>query len=193
MGDLRKILREPVLAATIAVIAASLFLFVIYPLFKVFQMSVVEDGRLTFHIYGDLLGKSYERRPVWNSLILGALVACAGTAVGYLFAFAITRADVPWKRFFRVIATFPIISPPFVLSLAAILMLGRKGFITRMLFQGQWDPHIYGLRGLVLVENIAFFPTAFLIMLGVLQAIEPALEESSLNPARRIPRPGDSL
>jgi iron(III) transport system permease protein len=181
MGDLKKILREPVLAATIAVIAASLFLFVIYPLFKVFQMSVVEDGRLSLHVYTDLLGKPFERRPVWNSLILGALVAVAGTAVGYLFAFAIARADVPWKGFFRVIATFPIISPPFVLSLASILLLGRQGFITRTVFQGQWDPHIYGLRGLVLVETIAFFPTAFLIMLGVLQAIDPALEESSLN------------
>jgi iron(III) transport system permease protein len=123
----------------------------------------------------------FERRPIYNSLILGALVAVAGTAVGYLFAFAIARADVPWKRFFRLVATFPIISPPFVLSLAAILMLGRQGFITRTVFQGWWDPHIYGLRGLVLVETIAFFPTAFLIMLGVLQAIDPALEESSLN------------
>jgi iron(III) transport system permease protein len=181
MDDLRKILREPVLAATIAVIAASLFLFVIYPLFRVFQMSVVEDGRFSLHVYLDLLDKPFERRPIYNSLILGALVAVAGTAVGYLFAFAIARADVPWKRFFRVIATFPIISPPFVLSLAAILLLGRQGFITRTVFLGQWDPHIYGLRGLVLVETIAFFPTAFLIMLGILQAIDPALEESSLN------------
>ena len=181
MGELKKILREPVLVATIAVIAASLFLFVIYPLFKVFQMSVVDDGRLSLNVYRDLLDKPFERRPVYNSLILGALVAVAGTAVGYLFAFGIARADVPWKRFFRLIATFPIISPPFVLSLAAILLLGRQGFITRTVFQGQWDPHIYGLRGLVLVETIAFFPTAFLIMLGVLQAIDPALEESSLN------------
>jgi iron(III) transport system permease protein len=116
-----------------------------------------------------------------QQLILGALVGAAGTAVGYLFAFAIARADVPWKGFFRIIATFPIISPPFVLSLAAILLLGRQGFITRTVFQGWWDPHIYGLRGLILVETIAFFPTAFLIMLGVLQAIDPALEESSLN------------
>jgi iron(III) transport system permease protein len=181
MDGLKRILREPVLAAAIGVIVASLFLFVIYPLVRVFQMSVVEDGRFTLHVYRDLLSKAFERRPLYNSLLLGVLVALAGTAVGYLFAFAIARADVPWKRFFRVIATFPIISPPFVLSLAAILMLGRKGFITRMLFQGQWDPHIYGLRGLVLVETIAFFPTAFLIMLGVLQAIDPALEESSLN------------
>jgi len=128
-----------------------------------------------------LLDKPFERRPIYNSLILGCLVAVAGTAVGYLFAFAIARADVPWKGFFRVVATFPIISPPFVLSLAAILLLGRQGFITRTVFQGWWDPHIYGLRGLVLVETIAFFPTAFLIMLGVLQAIDPALEESSLN------------
>lgn len=181
MTELRKILRDPVLAATIGVIAVSLLLFVVYPLFRVFEMSVVEDGRLSLHVYRDLLSKPFERRPIYNSLILGALVAVAGTAVGYLFAFAIARADVPWKRFFRVVATFPIISPPFVLSLAAILMLGRQGFITRTVFQGWWDPHIYGLRGLVLVETIAFFPTAFLIMLGILQAIDPALEESSLN------------
>jgi iron(III) transport system permease protein len=181
MTELRKILREPVLAATIGVIAVSLFLFVVYPLFRVFQMSVVEDGRISLRVYGDLLSQSFERRPVYNSLILGAVVAVTGTAVGYLFAFAIARADVPCKRLFRLVATFPIISPPFVLSLAAILMLGRQGFITRTVFQGWWDPHIYGLRGLVLVETIAFFPTAFLIMLGVLQAIDPALEESSLN------------
>jgi iron(III) transport system permease protein len=181
MSDLKKILRDPVLAAVIGVIVVSLFLFVVYPLYTVFQMSVVEDGRLSLHVYRDLLGKPFERRPIYNSLILGALAAVAGTAVGYLFAFAIARADVPWKRFFRVVATFPIISPPFVLSLAAILLLGRQGFITRTIFQGWWDPHIYGLRGLVLVETIAFFPTAFLIMLGVLQAIDPALEESSLN------------
>jgi len=181
MTELRKILREPVLAATIGVIAVSLFLFVIYPLFRVFQMSVVEDGRLNLHVYSDLLDKPFERRPIYNSFILGALVAVTGTTVGYLFAFAIARADVPWKRFFRLVATFPIISPPFVLSLATILLLGRQGFITRTIFQGWWDPHIYGLRGLVLVETIAFFPTAFLIMLGVLQAIDPALEESSLN------------
>ena len=181
MSELRKILREPVLAATIGVIAVSLFLFVVYPLFKIFLMSVVEDGRFSLHIYRDLLDKAFERRPIYNSLILGALVGAAGTAVGYLFAFAIARADVPWKGFFRIIATFPIISPPFVLSLAAILLLGRQGFITRTVFQGWWDPHIYGLRGLVLVETVAFFPTAFFIMLGILQAIDPALEESSLN------------
>jgi iron(III) transport system permease protein len=181
MTELRKILRDPVLAATIGVIAVSLFLFVVYPLLRVFEMSVIEDGRLSLHVYADLLDKPFERQPIYNSLILGVLVAVTGTAVGYLFAFAIARADVPWKRFFRIVATFPIISPPFVLSLAAILLLGRQGFITRTVFQGWWDPHIYGLRGLTLVETIAFFPTAFLIMLGILQAIDPALEESSLN------------
>jgi iron(III) transport system permease protein len=177
----RGILRDPVLVATVGVIAVALFLFVVYPLFKIFQLSVVNDGRIGFQVFAELLDKPFERRPIYNSLILGALVAMTGTAVGYVFAFAIARADVPWKGFFRVIATFPIISPPFVLSLAVILLLGRQGLITRNVFQGWWDPHIYGLRGLVLVQTIAFFPTAFLIMLGVLQAIDPALEESSLN------------
>ncbi|MEK7366447.1 MAG: iron ABC transporter permease, partial [candidate division NC10 bacterium] len=79
------------------------------------------------------------------------------------------------------IATFPIISPPFVIALATILLFGHNGFVTRVIFRGAWDPEIYGLKGLLLVETLAYFPTAFLIMLGVLQAIDPALEEASLN------------
>jgi iron(III) transport system permease protein len=40
---------------------------------------------------------------------------------------------------------------------------------------------IYGLGGLVLVETIAYAPTAFLVLVGILQAIDPALEEASMD------------
>lgn len=40
---------------------------------------------------------------------------------------------------------------------------------------------IYGLTGLVIVETLAYFPTAYLVLVGVLSSIEPALEEAALN------------
>jgi iron(III) transport system permease protein len=180
-GFLRRTFREPFLLAVLAVVALGLFLFVVLPLLKVFEFSVQHEGRFTLSLYGELLSKPFNRRPLFNSVFLGALVALLGTAVGFLFAYAIARADVPGKRLFRVVATFPIISPPFVLALATILLLGRQGLITNTLLGGAWHPEIYGLKGLLLVETIAFFPSAFLILLGVLQAIDPALEESALN------------
>ena len=78
-------------------------------------------------------------------------------------------------------ATFPIISPPFVIALAAILLFGRAGGLTPYVEKiiGQYS--IYGLGGLVLVETIAYGPIAFLVLHGVLQAIDPALEEAAMD------------
>jgi iron(III) transport system permease protein len=181
VSDLRRLLREPLVAAIIVAVGVSLVLFVLLPLFKVFQMSVRTEGGYGLAVYWDLLTQPFNRRPLLNSLLLGVLVAVVGTAVGFLYAFAVARTDIPGRRFFRLIATFPIISPPFVIALATILLFGHNGFVTRVIFRGAWDPEIYGLKGLLLVETLAYFPSAFLILLGILQAIDPALEEASLN------------
>ena len=55
-------------------------------------------------------------------MLLGVCTACTGTLMGFVFAYAITRTPLPFKRFFRMTATFPIISPPFVVALSAILL-----------------------------------------------------------------------
>lgn len=179
--DIKKLLKEPLLLSVITLIGISLFLFVILPLYKIFQISLVEDGHFTLATFWKLLSKSYNRRPLFNSLKLGATVSFLGTVIGFIFAYAITRVEIPFKKFFRVVATFPIVSPPFVISLAAIMLFGNNGLITRHLFNGYFNFEIYGFNGLVLVETLAYFPTAFLVLFGVLQAIDPALEDAALD------------
>jgi iron(III) transport system permease protein len=127
-------------------------------------------------------GRPYLLHPFLNSITVGVLVAVIGTIVGFLYAYAIIRTDIPGKSLFRWIATFPIISPPFLLALSAILLLGENGLITRWLssrFGIRWS--IYGLPGLVLTETLAYFPLAFLTLEGVLSGIDPALEESAMD------------
>lgn len=179
--DIKKLLKEPLLLSVITLIGISLFLFVILPLYKIFQISLVEDGHFTLATFWKLLSKSYNRRPLFNSLKLGATVSFLGTVIGFIFAYAITRVEIPFKKFFRVVAIFPIVSPPFVISLAAIMLFGNNGLITRHLFNGYFNFEIYGFNGLVLVETLAYFPTAFLVLFGVLQAIDPALEDAALD------------
>lgn len=179
--DIKKLLKEPLLLCVITLIGISLFLFIILPLYKIFQISLVEDGHFTLATFWKLLSKSYNRRPLFNSLKLGVTVSFLGTAIGFIFAYAITRVEIPFKKFFRVVATFPIVSPPFVISLAAIMLFGNNGLITKHLFNGYFNFEIYGFNGLVLVETLAYFPTAFLTLFGVLQAIDPALEDAALD------------
>lgn len=71
----------------------------------------------------------------------------------------------------------PVISPPFVVALSAILLFGRNGIITRKLLGIEYE--IYGLHGLVLVQVLSFFPIAYMMLVGLLNNIDPSVEEAS--------------
>lgn len=180
-AEARVIWREPLLLVSIVGIFYFLLVFVAFPIFQVFKNSVMVDGSLSLENYEAVFSAQYYYEPFLNSMTLGVLTATIGTLIGFVFAYALTRTPLPFKRFFRMSATFPIISPPFVVALAAILLFGRAGTITPFLepFLGNFS--IYGLRGLVLVETIAYAPTAFLVLAGVLQALDPALEEAAMD------------
>ena len=82
------------------------------------------------------------------------------------------------KKILSAIAILPIISPPFLIGLSAILLFGRSGLITRDLL-GMKNAEIYGFHGLVLVQVLTFFPVAFLMLVGLLKQIDPSVEEAS--------------
>lgn len=178
-GTRSLILREPLVVVAVIAIASSLAVFVVYPLFMVLRTSLSQDGRITTAVFRDLLSKSYNRRPLLNSVNLGIVVAVIGTVIGFIFAYSTTRLEIPLGSFFKVVATFPMISPPLIMSLATILLLGNNGVITKQVMRGLVDFKIYGFRGLVLVETLACFSTAYLVLSGVLQAIDPAIEDAA--------------
>lgn len=177
-NEIKRLLKDPVLLITIVFIFGLLFVFIIFPLVKVFQLSLWPQGGFSPKYYTEFFEKSYRWEPLLNSVIVGTLVAFFGTIVAFIYAYGITRTDIPFKGFFRIIAIVPIISPPFLIALAAILLLGNHGIITEFL-NLEWD--IYGLPGLVLTETLAYFPIAFMTLEGVLSKIDPAVEESALN------------
>lgn len=180
-SDIRKLLREPLLLAGITLVGVFLFLFIVFPLFKIFQLSVEDHGRFSLKVFFELLSKSYNVQPLIHSLNLGVSVSLLGTLIGFIFAYAVTRVDIPWKRFFNITATFPIIAPPFMMSLSAILLFGKQGFVSNMILGGLFQFQIYGFYGLLIVETLTYFSTAYLTLYGVLQAIDPALEDAALD------------
>ena len=180
-SDIRKLWREPLLLFGITLVSVFLFLFIVLPLFKIFQMSVEENGHYSLKVFTELLSKSYNVQPLIHSLTLGTAVSILGTVIGFIFAYSVTRVDIPWKRFFNVTATFPIIAPPFMMSLSAILLFGKQGFVSKMILGDLIQFKIYGFYGLFVVETLTYFSTAYLTLYGVLQAIDPALEDAALD------------
>jgi iron(III) transport system permease protein len=163
---------DPGLLLTFLGAAAVLSLFVLYPAFRV----------LVYPTWSDYLGIPQSLRWIQaarNSLLMMVISTLSATLLGLVFAFATTRADVPGRRFFRTLAMLPLFAPPFMVAFAYILMFGRQGLITNSLLG--LNANIFGWHGLWLVQTIAFFPLAMLIIAGVLEAVNPSLEHAARN------------
>jgi ABC-type Fe3+ transport system permease subunit len=76
-------------------------------------------------------------------------------------------------------ATFPELSPPFVVAASYILLFGPRGVISYRLL-GQ-SPNVLGLGGLWGVQTIAFFPFAYQLIADVLSRSDPSLEQAARN------------
>ncbi|TSB48630.1 iron ABC transporter permease [Alkalicoccobacillus porphyridii] len=159
---------------------ACLIVFIAYPLVQIFLASFISNQELSFEGYKRVLSGGQLSSSLINSILLASIVSVLSTAIAYFFAYVFAYVKIPFKMVFNGIAILPIISPPFVIALSAILLFGRNGFISSSLL-GIENANIYGLHGLILVQTLTFFPVAFLVLSGLLRSISPALEEASDN------------
>ena len=172
--------RDPVQTYAILGLFAITGTFVAYPLFEAARLSFVQEGRFTLEIWKTILTNRQYVSALKGSLQLGFVTATLSTLVGFLFAFTVTRTSIPFKKFFSAMATLPVVSPPFSLTLSIILLFGNNGLVTKQLL-GLENFNIYGLWGLSLVQTMGMFPIAFLTLVGILEAIDSTLEDAALD------------
>jgi iron(III) transport system permease protein len=118
----------------------------------------------------------------WNSLFLAILVGAGTTLLGLAFALIATRTGFRAKGALRVLTVLPIITPPFVIGLAVILLFGRSGALTQFaswLFDVPASRWVYGLPGIWFAQMLAFTPIAFLVLIGVVEGVSPSMEEAA--------------
>jgi len=162
-------------------LAAFLFMlvFFVWPLFTMVAASVEGPFGLSFAYYVDFLSRKLLINSFWNSLMMAVVSTGSATVVGFLFAYAMTRVDMPGKRFFKGIVILQLISLPFTVGLSFVMLFGRRGLITYGLLGRPFE--IYGWHGLWMVQTLTFFPLAYLVLVGVLKSIDPALEYAARN------------
>lgn len=174
-------------------VIAVVTIFVFFPIAKMLIAAfITEDGGysvLTFlskffddRIWG--LGCLYGSRcgVAWNSFLLAVLVGVITTALGLVFALVLTRSGFRFKRGLRAVTLLPIITPPFVIGLAIILLFGLSGAVTTWVADilgvrpTRW---VYGLPGILIAQVLAFTPIAFLVLIGVVEGVSPSMEEAA--------------
>lgn len=180
-NETKMILRQPVLLAAVVLTIALLLLFVVYPLFKILAFSLTnEEGALSLTTLGSIFSTSRYLKTFGRTMGLGLIVAVISTFIGYVFAFTVTRTNVPCKGFLKTIATLPILSPPFILSLSIIFLFGKQGLITNTIL-GISGNNVYGMGSLIVVQVMSFFPIAYMTLSGILSSIDASVEDAACN------------
>ena len=159
--DRKKLLADPIIVTAIIGIFLFLFLFIVYPLSILLVDSVYVDQKITLSVFTRIFQMTAFKKAITNTLFLGVLSGIFATIIGFLFAYVDAYVDVGSKlvkKLFNLVSVLPVVSPPFVLSLSAIMLFGRTGFVTRTLFNLS-STKLYGLPGILLVQTLTFtFP-----------------------------------
>lgn len=153
--------------------------FVVYPLARLLLMAFTVDGALSLANLKPFISSWYDRQAAVNSILLGCSVGLAGTALGFIFAYAVTRLSMPrWlKAAVSAVTLLPLISPPFTSSIALTLSLGPNGILLELLGLGNFN--FYGFWGTFISETLTFFPVAFMTLSTILSRIDPNLEDAA--------------
>ncbi len=168
-------------------------IFVFFPIARMLISAfITEDGGYSVNVFASkffddrLWGLGCLRGArcgvAWNSLFLAIVVGFITTALGLVFALVLTRSGFRFKRGLRALTVLPIITPPFVIGLALILLFGLSGSVTVAfadIFGVQPTRWLYGLPGIVIAQTLAFTPIAFLVLIGVVEGVSPSMEEAA--------------
>ncbi|MCK9588779.1 MAG: iron ABC transporter permease [Terrimicrobiaceae bacterium] len=119
---------------------------------------------------------------MWNNslgcAVLTTLFACAlGLPAGWLIA----RTNLPGKSLLRVSLLLPIMSPPYLLALAYVLLLQDNGLVDT--FVGRLPEPIrnafFGMGGVVFIMGLTSFGTVALLVEASLQGVSTRLEDAA--------------
>jgi iron(III) transport system permease protein len=168
----RSLRREPTLLLALLAVSGLVLAFIVYP-----QVQVLREPGLDG--YGAFLSGPSWHAPLRNSLMLTALSTTTAVLLGFVYAYAMVYSDMRWKPFFRLVGILPLLSPPFVVAAAYILLFGPRGIVSYYIF-GQ-SPNIVGMFGVWGVQTIAFFPFAYQLIADVLSRSDARLEQAARN------------
>lgn len=133
---------------------------------------------------GNEIGISYKefKRSLYylkNSLEVSILVTVLATIFGLILSFTLKRINFKGRRILRIFALLPLINPPFVGSIAFIMLFGRHGLITHRLLGLNVSP--YGWKGIVFMQVLGLGSLAYILISSSIQRLDISLEEAARN------------
>jgi len=137
--------------------------------------SVGLDEAVTLLADGDTV------RITLNSLVLVVVVTVGSVFVGVPLAFLTVQTDLPFRRFWTIVAALPLVIPSYIGAFAFVSAFGPRGVLQGVLAPlGVAElPEIYGLAGTALVLTLFTYPYVFLTTRASLLSFDGTVVEAA--------------
>lgn len=176
-----KIWSEPGFGIAAIIIIVSLLLFILIPVFVVIIKSIGwGSGEITLNNYRVFFNTSYYFKALLNSLLAATITTIIVIPTSTIFSLYVTRSQSVISKFYRSVAQLPLVAPPFIFSLALIILFGRRGMISSIISNiigSQFS--IYGFKGVIVAQILGSFPIAFMLIESSLRTISGSVEHAS--------------
>ncbi len=157
----------------LGVLSAIIAVLVISPMFwLVWQASTVEPSRAY-----DLVASSQTAEVMLNSITLMVLVTLFSILLGVPLAVLTTRTDLPYPRFWTIVAALPLVIPSYIGAIAFVSMFGSGGEVDSLF--GMTLPRVHGLRGSVFIITLYTYPYVFLTTRAALLSMDASLTDAA--------------
>ena len=173
-----KVSREDwVMRAIMVAIALYLFVAILLPLYSLLSRGL-EDGDGNF--IGVANFAKFFSTPalfysIQNSLTVTVISTFIVVTLAFVYAYALTRSQMPFKSLFKGIALIPILMPSLLPAISLVYLFGRQGLLRELLMG---EP-LYGPMGIVMGEVFYVFPHVLMIILIAMSMSDGRLYEAA--------------
>jgi iron(III) transport system permease protein len=162
----------------------SLIILVVLPLLWLFYGSLRGEQGLSLDHFAEVLSGRLYVNALLNSLILGAWTGLFSLLIGLTLAWAVSRTDVPGKKFIQATATLSYLLPPFLTAIAFTYLFSPNAGLINVLMRDvlglPWLTfNIFSMTGLVIVTVMHTFPFVYLLASSALQSVDASYEEAA--------------
>ncbi len=128
-----------------------------------------------------LLTRSTTVQVVINSALMVTAVTVLCVLLGVPLAWLTVRTDLPFRRFFTVAVTLPLVIPSYLGAFAFISAFGPRGRLQTVLapYGIEELPSIYGLQGTILIITLYTYPYVYITTRAALKRLDTQLVDAA--------------
>jgi iron(III) transport system permease protein len=170
-------------AVTLGLAVVAFLLFIGYPLCWLVFGAVGLPGDFSPHFLVRAFTRPENVAALVNTALLAIGVGLLGIVIGVPVAWATARTDVPLRNVFHALVGLAYILPPYLTSVAYIILLGpNAGYLNRLIastgIHGS-SINIFSAAGVTFVIAMHVYAIPYFLTYGALKSVDPSLEESA--------------